>query len=247
MYRSWRDERSFRAAGKTLEFPGGAAVAEALAMRTSLVLAGFFLLGCSGADNYVFGGPSAGTPWSDATDAGVAPDASAPRDDDAGTTGAGDSGAPSDAHASDASGGKDASAPANAFTNAPPYVAQTGPTTIRNGHTFDPNLNPAGRACLSCHTGFLVGGSVYKDVGGTIPAPQVEVRVRDANGNAASVYTDNAGNFFLPKTSAPNVTLPALVGARDSTSTVLMTATVTNGSCAAASCHVSGGQGPIHL
>jgi hypothetical protein len=207
-------------------------------MRTYLVLAGFFAIGCSGTDDDLVGrAPQSG--WSG-------------RSDNSG----GSSTTPGDASTLDASaGGGQATAPdashapppSDAFTGAPPYVAQTGSTTIQPAHTFDPNLNPAGRACVTCHSGFLVGGTVYRDSAGTIAAPQVEVRVRDANGNGASTYADAAGNFYLRKSSAPNVALPAFVGVRDHSATIVMSGSVSSGGCATAGCHVAGHQGPVHL
>jgi hypothetical protein len=79
-----------------------------------------------------------------------------------------------------------------------------------------------------------------------MPAPMVEVRVRDAAGNAASAYTDQDGNFYLPSGSG-SVKLPANVGIRDGVTTKTMSATISNGSCASSSCHVAGKQGVIHL
>lgn len=142
----------------------------------------------------------------------------------------------------------------NAFTGAPAYVATTGPSARKAGHNFAgnvPTTNPAGQSCFSCHgpggtaPEFLFAGTVYKDVAGTQPAAQVEVRVRDATGAARSAYTDADGNFYLLKGLNPALVAPATTGARDATTTQLMTGAINNGSCN--SCHRNGGQTPIHV
>jgi hypothetical protein len=141
----------------------------------------------------------------------------------------------------------------DAFTGAPAYVAQTG----NSPH------NP-GRSCMEsgCHPTsggggdappFLIGGTVYQDYKGTIPAPGVEVRVVDSKGNAASVYSGTNGNFYI--NAGATVTFPAMVGARDGTTTRPMVTSLagTMGSCAWAGCHIVGGSPstgayyPIHV
>jgi hypothetical protein len=188
-------------------------------MRTSL----FLLLLCACGDTDDGSRRYAGTP--------IHPVASAP-DEDGGAAGV---------------AARDAAPPPSAFAGAPAYVAQTGANTLDTGHKMNPSANPAGTDCVTCHSGFLMGGTIYKDAAGTIPAAQVEVRLRTAQGTTASAYTDAAGNFYLRKTSAPTLTLPALVGVRDGANTVPMVATITNGSCAASGCHLSGAQGAVHM
>lgn len=134
-------------------------------------------------------------------------------------------------------------APADAFTGAAAYVAKLGTSNRAGPHAGAGG--PQNLVCSNCHN-WLVGGTVWQDAAGTLPAAMVEVRVRDAAGNAASVWTDADGNFHLPAGSG-GVTMPAHVGVRDGTSSKLMVSTITNGSCANASCHVAGKQGPIHL
>jgi hypothetical protein len=87
---------------------------------------------------------------------------------------------------------------------------------------------------------------VWLDAAATMPAPSVEVRVRDAAGNAASAYTDQDGNFYLPPGSG-GVKLPANIGVRNAATTKTMTVTISAGACASGGCHVTGSQGPIHL
>lgn len=146
------------------------------------------------------------------------------------------------------SGPAPAPAPATAFTGAPAYVATTGTTSIRGAHGAFPNNDPAKQNCLGCHNDFFAGGTVYKDAAGTMPAAQVEVRVRSANGNAVRAYTDAVGNFFITKTAATTagVTLPALVGARNATVTKPMASMISSGACNTSGCH-AGNQGWAHV
>src|SRR4029077_18955402 len=126
--------------------------------------------------------------------------------------------------------------PADAFTGAAAYVAKLGPTHRAGPHAGaggPQNLN-----CGNCHN-WLIGGTVWKDAAGTMPAAMVEVRVRDAAGNAATAWTDADGNFHL-SSGAGGVKLPANVGVRDGVNTKLMVSTISNGSCASANCHIAG-------
>lgn len=176
--------------------------------------------------------------------------------------GGGDGGAePSSAQDPDAGagaeggGGGDAATPANAFSGAPAYEAKTGPNTIKSqgDHPF-PGGNPAKQDCMTsqCHGAggegprFLAGGTVYNDVAGTTPAPQVEVRLVSGDGTAASVYTDANGNFYLRSGDAAGLTFPAKTGARDGASAKLMVSAVGSGACNSATCH-GGPTGVIHV
>jgi hypothetical protein len=105
-------------------------------------------------------------------------------------------------------------------------------------------------------TPFLIGGTVYKDYKGTIPAAGVEIRVQDMAGHAVSVYSGMNGNFYI-HSNGSGVTLPAMVAARDGTTTrPMITQLTTNGfnvgvgtmgSCASGGCHITGGTdgGPV--
>lgn len=153
----------------------------------------------------------------------------------------------------DAGGGVDSGGvtPSNAFTGANAYVAQNGPSTIKGDHGGDGN--PAKKSCLDgqCHgqggegPRFIAGGTVFSDLAGTMPAAQIEVRIRDAAGNASLARTDTNGNFFV-RASNGNVTFPAQTAARDATNTRPMVASIANGDCNSSSCH-GGAQGFIHV
>jgi hypothetical protein len=141
----------------------------------------------------------------------------------------------------------------DAFAGAPAFSSQVG----SSAH------NP-GQSCMKsgCHgpgggeTSFVIGGTVYKDYKGTTPAPGVEIRVIDTAGHAVSVYSGTNGNFYI-HTGASGVTLPAIVGARDATTTRPMVTQLTTsgfnvgvgtmGSCASNGCHIVGGTdgGPV--
>ena len=137
----------------------------------------------------------------------------------------------------------------DAFAGAPAYVSTIG----RSAHN-------AGQSCMKsgCHgaggaaDGLLIGGTVYADYAGTIPAPGVEIRVLDMAGHAVSVYSGQNGNFYV---GGAAVTFPAIVGARDGKTTRPMVTALTGTmrSCAAAGCHIVGGSPatgayyPIHV
>jgi hypothetical protein len=140
------------------------------------------------------------------------------------------------------SGGGQGSSFQDPFAGAPGYSARSG------GDSHN-----AGRSCMQsgCHGGgeapsFLIGGTVYSDYKGTSPAVGVEVRIVDSAGHAASAYTGASGNFYIGSGSANGVTFPAVVGARDGTTTRPMITTLTSsmGSCGQGGCHVPGG-GPL--
>jgi hypothetical protein len=103
---------------------------------------------------------------------------------------------------------------------------------------------------------FVIGGTVYQDYAGQIPAEGVEIRIVDSSGNAASTYSAHNGAFFLRDSNSNGVTFPAVVGARDGTTTRPMITTLSTssmGSCGQSTCHVSGGSPangtyyPIHV
>ena len=148
-----------------------------------------------------------------------------------------------------AAGGSDTGAPlTDPFADAGPYA--TNPYTSSSTHN-------AGRDCMAkgCHSiggdapPFLIGGTVYSsaDAGPIlVPVADVEVRVLDLQGNAASAYSDVAGNFYVRSTGT-NVTFPAIVGLRDATHTRSMVTELTGtmGSCSQVSCHTLPGYGPL--
>jgi len=129
--------------------------------------------------------------------------------------------------------------PVNAFTDAASYADATGVLA----HLAD--THNVGLSCGPCHsTGcgstpcFTLGGTVYRDYFGKQPAAGVEVRVVDLKGRSATVYSGPNGNFALY--SDAGVALPAMVGARDGTTTRPMVTTLAVGMCATAGCHVVG-------
>lgn len=207
------------------------------------------VVACGGVDTGFRNGPggsldstsppegSSGAPGGEAQDAG--------EDDDA---------APSDAATSSSGNPVDAADAAKpgptAFTGAPAYVATTGPSTLNAGHSkFNAQNDPAGRPCLNCHGAgggaaqFTFAGTVFKDAAGTMPAAQIEIRLRDANGKGLSAYSDANGNFFLPLNPNGDLAFPVHAGGRDANTKKLMNATTTNGNCNG--CHKPGAQGHI--
>jgi hypothetical protein len=143
------------------------------------------------------------------------------------------------------SGGGQTTSYQDPFSGAPAYSAQgSGGGASHN----------AGKSCMAqgCHSSaggqsgapsFLIGGTVYQDYFGQTPAVGVEVRIVDSVGNAASAYSDSGGNFYIRSSSSNGVTFPAIVGARDATTTRPMIRQLTSsmGSCAQSPCHVAGG------
>jgi hypothetical protein len=212
---------------------------------------------CGGADptqlsgRHDMGGPTTdGTLPSDSTSGATATaDGTAPVSS---SSGGNSGGAVDDAGTgADAADGASATTPppaaANAFTGAGAFVSQLGPSTRKSSHDFPgntPPTSPIGQACKNCH-GFFMGGTVFADVAGTMPAPGVEVRARDNAGNAVSAWTDQDGNFYLPSGGA--VTMPVHIGVRNAATTKLMASTISSGTCASSACHVAGKQGGIHL
>jgi hypothetical protein len=208
-----------------------------------------FVAGCGGAEstNDLLG-RRANQPGPSGAVAGTEP---APADETSATADAdGGSLAPANNQTSDA--GTSAPPPSDPFTGASAYVAQTGPSTIKGEHPF-PGGNPAKQGCLQsqCHgvggegPRFIAGGSVFKDVAGTSAAAQIEVRIRDANGDARIARTDVNGNFYF--LAGNNVVdFPARTGARDGATTRNMAGSIANGDCNSSTCH-GGTQGVIHV
>lgn len=132
------------------------------------------------------------------------------------------------------------------FGGAPGYMA---------GGSGD-NSHNAGKSCMQsgCHPtagggggdapSFLIGGTVYADYKGTTPAPGVEIRIVDSAGHSASTYSGSNGNFYVRSGSANGVTFPAVIGARNATTTrpmITVLSSASMGSCGQTTCHVPGG------
>lgn len=92
------------------------------------------------------------------------------------------------------------------------------------------------------------GGTVYKDVAGTMPVGQgYEVRLRDSSGQAISACTDRAGNFYeIPEI---NPKFPLETGVRDGSNVALMSGMISNGNCNSMGCHsgTTAGTARIHV
>lgn len=179
------------------------------------------------------------------------------------SAGASDAGAIDDGRA-DASATSDAGADAsvdastdgaplvNAFTGAPAFVATTGPSARKDAHAFADNTpitSPAKQPCLDCHVAggaapaFAFGGTAFTDVAGTLPAANVEIRVRAPSGSAVSVYTDEDGNFYAPAAFA----FPANAGVRSAVASRVMNGPAPQGNCNGGQCHGGGTHPWIHL
>ena len=162
------------------------------------------------------------------------------------------------------SGTETSAGPPNAFTGAPPYTTViAGGDTLNANHNFagaTPTTNPLTQACLDCHgpaggasTKFAFGGSVFKDTAGTIPAPSVEIRVRDSAGTAMVTHSDVNGNFYaaIAGGGPQPITANSLAGARDNAGNLgAMTPAMTkptDGSCGGGgTCH-GGTAGKVHV
>jgi hypothetical protein len=149
--------------------------------------------------------------------------------------------------------GKDSSTGAPvppAFQGDGVYVPTPGQAAVSASHGTAQGL-PPNHDCLSCHTPgaaaankeFVVGGYVKGGGGGA--ANQAEVRVTNSAGTEmAKAYTESNGYFYVLGT---NLTGTSNVGVRDGTSAIGMVATITAGGCGAGGCHVTGGQGEVHV
>jgi hypothetical protein len=126
------------------------------------------------------------------------------------------------------------------FSGAPPFSTQMGTDSHNAGHSC---IEAACHGSVAAAESFLIGGTVYADYKGTMPAAGVEVRVADSAGHTISTYSGPEGNFYITSASAGNVTFPAVVGARTANSTrpMITTLTVSMGSCGQTPCHVPGG------
>jgi hypothetical protein len=139
--------------------------------------------------------------------------------------------------------------------------SQTTPDLFADAGPYAPPVEAGqgehrpGESCLQsgCHSGavgpqapdqFILAGTVFKDFAGTIPYPGVEIRVQDATGRTMTTYSHDNGNFYF---GGGTLALPAVVAARDGTTTrpmITQLTTAAMGSCAMSGCHVVGGGGP---
>lgn len=203
--------------------------AAVLLLTLPLPIAG--MLGCSAADPGVITfGPhhDAGAQQVASKDAGSAADSAVP---------VSDAGASVDA-------GTDAAVAINAFTGAAAFASAPVATSAEQEHTTrNVGTVPTGQACLSCHTGagatkFSFAGTIYKDALGTAGAPDVELRIVNAQGlEKGTVHSDANGNFWLVDDAL--VTAGSWTGTRNATTKTLMVEPIANGSCNTANCHDS--------
>jgi hypothetical protein len=206
----------------------------------------FLALGCSAADPGV-----EGLTRGEFSEAGTSGDDATVKPSDAG----GDAVVlPNDSGATDAP--SDAIATQNAFSgDNNPYAANPPPTTAATFHTqnnvgITPGKN---QDCLSCHkmggTGpqFLFAGTIFKDMTGTTPAADIEVRVLGSDNKGFSAYSDTDGNFWYLPGQNDALAYPANHGARDTATTVLMSETATASSCNANGCHDGTTQAYLHI
>lgn len=199
--------------------------------RTIAIVAGL-AVGCSTTNN-VYNVTEAG-------DAGPGTDAS---DEDAGVQDASadvEAGADADVDAGSDAGdsGVDAG-PLNIFQRTDAgtwYQGQPGPNGPAKGnanHAAYAMSDPAGQACMACHTGtFAFGGTVYTDAAGTFRQPNAEVLFELANGSTVRTWADVDGNFWLGAESFPGgIPAGTRVGVRRGPNWREQVAVVTSGDC----------------
>jgi hypothetical protein len=141
---------------------------------------------------------------------------------------------------------------ATAFSGEGAFAGNQPTTTAVSYHTTNNvGVTPGlGQDCLTCHKNggpgveFLFGGTVFQDMGGTMPAVDKEVRVYDSNNVGYAAYSDADGNFWFKKV-ATEIAFPALSGVRDGTNTTLMTGNITAANCNG--CHDNNTTQPLHL
>ena len=105
--------------------------------------------------------------------------------------------------------------PSNAFSGDGPYVSD--PPSIRANDQHAGGAIVTGQPCLSCHDGttcvkFDFAGTIWQYPALTTGAPDVQIRIIDANDIAYSVYSDVDGNFWHRADS--DLVLPAYSGVR---------------------------------
>jgi hypothetical protein len=164
--------------------------------------------------------------------------------------GGGDASVASDSGAHDAAHEAEAG-PANAFTGAGPYTSLVVTPTAEQEHANrQVGVVPTGQGCLGCHNGatatrFGTGGTVYKDLAGTIGAANVEVRIVKTDGTEyATVHSDANGNFWLVDANGFGA-LNGKTGVRNANTTVLMTGVLSQDGCNG--CHNGTNTARIHI
>lgn len=94
--------------------------------------------------------------------------------------------------------------------------------------------NP-GQDCKSCHGNrFSVAGTIYLDKGGAIPLEGALIKITDATGVKAAIYSNRVGNFRLYE----NLTPPFQVSVTYQGRELFMNAKAAYGGCNNGGCHV---------
>lgn len=147
-------------------------------------------------------------------------------------------------------GGGGGAAPADMATTGPGDMYMDANCVAPGTPVIDGHHN-AGQDCLSCHNGnvagankFFAAGTVFSALTGGTGVSGVNVVITDGAGVKHTIVTASLnapGNFWLDQP----VTLPLKVVATACPWTRPMIASVQNGSCNTAGCHVAGNQ--IHV
>lgn len=191
---------------------------------------------CSGSSGSPFDDPS----FVPDSGIGVRPDADPPPRDSGTDSSKNDAGLDAGHDA-----GRD-SGPVTAFTDAPPYKYELGPSLRVGSHSgLDPNMNPAGEACGNCHDKtaqtLVVGGTVYNSKNADSGVPGAEVVIRFPDGGTFVVHTDGDGNFAMKQSfDVKETPRGTLVGVRTASERVLKPTPleIGQGDCMT-SCHTS--------
>ena len=127
--------------------------------------------------------------------------------------------------------GTPVSNPQNAFTGATAY--KSDPPTITANAQHGGTI-VTGKPCLACHDGttcvkFDFAGTVWQAPALTTGAPDVEVRIIDANNLAHDVHSDGDGNFW--HRADADLALPAFSGVRTASWKAIPSRTATATRC----------------
>lgn len=108
----------------------------------------------------------------------------------------------------------------------------------------------AGKNCLTngCHGSggwklFSLGGTIYKDSGGTTARAGARIKVVDINGITTSLTSDQLGNFYSARSMTPPFTISVSYRGR----MVKMPGAAIDGGCNAEDCHIAGSAGRVYI
>jgi len=125
------------------------------------------------------------------------------------------------------------------MTDAVGFACRNKVASVGSGHH-----NPGQDCQGSCHNhGFTLAGTIYAST--TTPLSGASITVTDAGGKSFDIVSQANGNFYTSQT----IRFPVTVTASDCPSVAPMVAqvTATMDGCNQGGCHVTGGQGRIHL